>query len=239
MKRTGSVLAAAALLTGLWAEAAFSRYILSCPTANQQKAGQIRLCFSAVDPHNSSPQAPSHVNCYRAYMGITDQVEIDAYVRAPNHARPSRTYWHATLLVLEEARANPAVVLGVSDIGRDWVYSAGARAGHRAERAFFMAAAKTVNPPAGGQKPEFPIVRLHLGAGTERHSGVFGGVQMKLNPKVGAVVLLLQDDALFAPDDHDSIYALMYTPGPQWPTFRIAKCGQKDVIGLSYDFLAR
>jgi len=239
MRCTGRILVIAFAAVMLLASATFAGDIFNCPTANQQQAGQIDLGFYWVDPHNPNPKAPSHLNCYKAYLGVTNEVEIDAHVFDFNHATPAKTYWNATVLVVKEDLRHPAVVLGVDDIAQSATYPAGPRMGQRADRAFFVAAAKTVNSPARGEKPKFPIVRLHLGVGTERHHGFFGGVQTKLTREIGAVALFLPDDVLFAPDDDEWIYGLMYTPGPQWPTFKIAKCGHKDVLGISYNFVGR
>ena len=241
MKRPGLTLSLVLILViALWAGAALAEDIMNVPTANQQNAGAVKLAYTSSDPHNPNPAAPSHINCYKAFIGLTDRLEVDARVIDPNHGVMAKTHWNATALLVKEDAEKPNVVLGVNDISQQYVYSAGPRAGRRAERAYFLASAKTVvNAPVRGQAPKFPLVRLHLSVGTKRHSGIFGGLQAKVTPKLGAVAFFFRDDVQFAPDDSGWVYGINYTEGPGWPTIQIGKCGRSDMICASYNFAAK
>jgi hypothetical protein len=204
-----------------------------------RRGGAVKLAVISLDPHPTNPRAPTHTTCYKAFIGVTDDLELDARVIDPNHGTMPKTHWNATARLLHEDAENPNVVIGVNDITQQYVYSAGPRSGQRAERAYFVAAAKTLNPTARGKPPEFPVWRLHLGFGTRRNAGFFGGVQVKVSPKIGLVGFFLRDDVQFAPKHHDWVYAVNYAEGQQWPTLQIGKCGRADVICVSYTFGGR
>ena len=63
--------------------------------------------------------------------------------------------------------------------------------------------------------------------GETRHDGVFGGVQVLVNPKVGVVAQY---------DEQDLITALTYTPKPNWPTIKAGTFGDHSWVGINYTF---
>jgi len=225
--RTSVVLAALFLLC-FTVTAAFAADIVTVPTANQLKAGEIDLAAYHIELDNFGP-----VDCVRAqtiYAGLNDKIELDVHrydVDLPAEAGPGvATIFNATYLVVTEGAEKPNVVLGVRDMTSEY--------GHAS---YFVAAAKTLNPPVGGP-PTGPIYRVHLGLGTEdntllnepRHDGIFGGLQVCVKPSfpmVGAIALY---------DGQDIITGLTYTHSPTWPTIKGGTFGDHTWIGISYTF---
>jgi len=209
--------------------AGFAADIVTVPTANQLKAGEVDLAAYHIELDDFGPV--DNVRALTLYAGLTDKIELDVHrydVDVPVGSGVM-TIVNATYLVLPETLDRPVVVIG----GRDLT----AEADHAS---WFVSAAKTLNPPVGGP-PTGPIFRAHLSLGTEdntllgepRHSGLFGGLQVLVKPtfpQVGVVGLY---------DGQDIITAVTYTHGPQWPTMKGGTFGDHTWIGLSYTFNAK
>ena len=200
--------------------------IVTVPTANQLKAGEVDVAYYFLDL-DFPPGAPTGVNFLTLYVGVTDQLEIDAHrdEATGGPELPGRTIWNATWLLLKEDQRNPNVVIGGRNLD-----------GEGTKASWFISAAKTVMAPVGGPPSlQSPVVRLHLSVGTEddtllgetRHDGIFGGVQAMLSPQVGLIALH---------DGQDFIGGLTYTKNPKWPTFKGGVYGDHTWVGVSYTF---
>lgn len=205
--------------------------IVTVPTANQLKAGEVDLAVYYISVDESSliePLRPMDIDYVRAqtlYVGLTDRIELDAH-RYDVNELGTATIWNATVVLQQEDLKRPIIVLGGRDLSREY-----------ANASYFVSAAKTLNPPVAGPPTE-PIIRLHVSLGTEdntlfgeeRHEGIFGGVQVLFrpaNPAVGAVALY---------DGQDIITALTFVPEPGWPTIKGGTFGGHLWLGASYTF---
>ena len=219
----------ALVLVGLGVGAAMAGDIVTVPTANQVKAGEIDVAdyYIFVDQDALiDPLQPLDIDFVRVqtfYMGLTDEVEVDVH-RYDVDVAGVNTIFNATYLVLKEDMERPNVVLGGRDLSNEY--------GHAS---YFVSAAKTLNPPVAGPPTE-PIIRLHLSLGTEdntlfgegRHEGFFGGTQIifrPANPFVGMIALY---------DGQDVITGLTCIPEPGWPTIKGGTFGGHWWLGINY-----
>jgi hypothetical protein len=231
MKCRVGVPVVAVLLLVFAAGLAMAGDIVTVPTANQVKAGEVDLAIYYLGLDNDSlvePIQPLGIDMVRAqtvYIGVTDKLEIDAH-RYDVDVLGVKTIFNATWVLQQETLKRPIVVVGGRDLSREYAHAS-----------YFVSAAKTLNPPVSGP-PELPIIRLHLSLGTEdntllgegRHEGIFGGVQtiLKLaSPFVGAIALY---------DGTDVITGLTVVPQPGWPTLKGGTFGGHWWIGMSYTF---
>ena len=229
-----AVLAVCLLLVVLGGGTVWAGDIVTVPTANQVKAGEIDVADYYIFVDNDAliePIQPLDIDFVRVqtfYMGLTDEVEIDVH-RYDVDVLGADTIFNATVLVLKEDMKKPNVVIGGRDLSN--VY------GHAS---YFVSAAKTLNPPVGGP-PTKPIVRLHLSLGTEdntlfgegRHEGLFGGIQVLFRPANPAVGLVALHDGT------DVITGLTVVPKPGWPTLKGGTFGGHLWVGASYTFNAK
>ncbi|UCC67360.1 MAG: hypothetical protein JSV79_09525 [Armatimonadota bacterium] len=232
MKHCPVLLVVASLIVlGIAAGAALAGDIVTVPTANQLKAGEVDLAHYYIGVDDGSLIAGlrdmgiDYVRAQTLYVGLTDTVEIDAHRYDVNEVGVE-TIWNATVVAQPETLERPIVVLGGRDLSR--VYG---------KASYFLSAAKTLNPPLAGPPTE-PIIRLHLSLGTEdntlfgeeRHEGLFGGVQVLFrpaNPAVGAIALY---------DGTDVITGITLVPEPGWPTLKVGTFGGHWWAGISYTF---
>ena len=224
----------AVVLVALGAGIAMAGDIVTVPTANQVKAGEIDVAdyYIFVDQDALiDPLQPLDIDFVRVqtfYMGLTDEFEVDVH-RYDVDVAGVNTIFNATYLVLKEDAQRPNVVLGGRDLSNKY-----------GNASYFVSAAKTLNPPVAGPPTE-PIIRLHLSLGTEdntlfgegRHEGLFGGVQILFRPSDPAVGLV----ALY--DGQDIITGLTFVPKPGWPTLKGGTFGGHWWLGASYTFNAK
>jgi len=229
-----AVLVACLLLVALGGGTVWAGDIVTVPTANQVKAGEIDVADYYIFVDNDAlieaiqPLDIDFVRAQTFYMGLTDEVEIDVH-RYDVDVLGADTIFNATVLVLKEDMKKPNVVIG----GRDLSNAYG-------KASYFVCAAKTLNPPVAGP-PTKPIVRLHVSLGTEdntlfaegRHEGLFGGVQILFRPANPAVGLVALHDGT------DVITGLTIVPKPGWPTLKGGTYGGHLWVGASYTFNAK
>ena len=229
--RRWCLLLAASLLLGVAVSSGWAGDIVTVPTANQLKAGEVDLAVYYISVDDGSlipPLRPLDIDYVRVqtlYVGVTDRVEIDAH-RYDVDLLGVATIWNATVLLQEESLKRPIIVIGGRDLSREY-----------GKASYFVSAAKTLNPPLAGPPTE-PIVRLHVSLGTEdntlfgeeRHDGLFGGVQVLLRPSSPAVGLV----ALY--DGQDVITGLTVVPEPGWPTLKAGTFGGHLWVGVSHTF---
>ena len=239
MARTPTMLATLCLmLLLLGGGAAFAGDIVTVPTANQLRAGEVDLAYYHIDVDKGSlvPALQGvgidFVRAQTLYVGVTDRIEIDAHRYdidslphdIPGKPEPEHTIWLASVLVMEEDESRPNVIVGGRDLSNVW-----------GTASYYVCAAKTLKPPVGGPPTE-PIYRLHLSLGTEdntlfgeeRHDGLFGGIQILLKPSNPAVGLI----ALY--DSTDVITGLTIVPEPGWPTIKGGTFGGHWWLGISH-----
>ena len=219
------------LLVALGASVAHAGDIVTVPTANQLKAGEIDLAGYYIFVDNDALVdviQPLDINSIRAqtiYMGLTDEVELDVHRYDVDKVGTDSIY-NASAVLMKESAKHPMVVIGGRDLTK--VY------GHAS---YFLCSAKTLNPPVAGPPTE-PIYRLHLSVGTEdntlfaegRHEGLFGGIQILVRPTDPAIGLVALHDGT------DIITGLTYVPKPRWPTFKGGTFGGHWWVGVSHTF---
>lgn len=170
--------------------------IVTMPTANQLKQGEVDVAayYLKLDMPNAGPHpAPQFVDYQTLYVGLTDRLEVDAH-RADVQRDRDATIIVASYKVLGETQALPDVVIGCRNLFGTATTNNPAVKGKSDDQSYFICGAKTLfmNPA----KPGPPLVRVHVGLGTEdwtllgevRHRGLFGGLQFLFRPDVGAVV---------------------------------------------------
>lgn len=209
-----------------WCGVAWGADIVTVPTANQQKAGEVDVAdyYLGLDFPSAMPQ---FARVQTLYIGVTDEIEIDLHRYDLDKMPEADTIWIISGLVLKESAEHPAVVVGARDLE-----------GRMAKASYYVSAAKTLNPPAPGAAPQFPIWRVHLSVGTEddsllgetRHEGLFGGLQVLATPKLGLIALH---------DGQDLITGVTYTHANDWPTLKAGTFGDHWWVGVNYTFNVR
>lgn len=222
-RTTGSYLAV--LMLSWLTVSSFANDIVTMPTANQMKKGTFEIAYYHVDL-DFPPGAPSTAEIQTIDMGITDDLELNVN-RYDIDAVGNSTIINASMLLMPESAKMPNVVIGARNLGGALVGGAP----KSDKTSWYVAAAKTLNPPVQGP-PKCPLVRLHVGFGTDdysvlgeaRHGGLFGGVQALLAPEIGAVV---------AHDSTDLITCLTYMPSSSMQV-RTGWLGDHWFLGLSW-----
>jgi len=202
--------------------------IVTMPTANQLKAGQVDVAayYLKLDLPSAAPQ---HVNYETLYVGITDRLELDAHVAAVDKDRTS-TVLVGSFKVLGETKDLPDLVVGCRNLLGE-ATTDGPLYDKSKDRSYFISAAKTffMNPTQPGP----PLVRAHLSLGTadwtllgeKRHEGLFGGLQFLFRPEIGAVI---EDDG------QDLITGLTIMPKNSGLTIKGGTFGDHWWAGLAF-----
>jgi hypothetical protein len=200
------------------------------PTANQLKAGEIDLAgyYFGLDMPDEAPQ---NVNILAVAVGLTDRIEIDAY-RADVDKDKAAAVVTGYFRIFSESEDKPDLVVGCKNIfGTKTTNASLYLRDKSADQSYFVCAAKTffLSPTAGAP----PLVRLHVGLGTadwtlfgtDRHKGLFGGLQFLIRPDIGAVIQL---------DGEDLITGLSYMPRNTGLTIKGGTFGDHWWAGVSY-----
>jgi hypothetical protein len=208
---------------------AFADDIVTMPTANQLKAGEVdvALYYISLDFPSGAPQ---YVQYQTLYVGLTDRFELDFHRAAVDNDETSVVLVGSAKL-LSETPTTPDLVFGIRNIGGAATTKNPAVREKSKDRSLFLSAAKTFffNPAAPGP----PLVRAHLSLGTadwtlfgeERHKGLFGGLQFLFTPWLGAVV---QDDG------RDLITGITIMPPNTGLTFKGGTYGDHTWIGVAW-----
>lgn len=207
--------------------------VVSMPTANQLKAGEVDIAayYFGLDSEASEPQ---NVNLQQVCIGLTNKIELDAY-RADVDKDKAAVVVTGYYRLLSENLALPDVVVGCKNLlgerttngnpAKPWL------PGKSEDRSYFICASKTVFlTPAIGRPP---LVRVHAGLGTadwtllaeDRHKGLFGGLQFLVTPQIGAVV---------QHDGQDTITGLSYMPPDTGLTIKAGTFGDHWWAGVAY-----
>ena len=218
----------------LLASCAFADDIVTMPTANQLKAGEVDVATYYLALDNPSV-APQFVQYQTLYVGITNKIELDIH-RSAVDKNETATILVGSYKLLSETPVTPDLVIGIRNIGGtatslDNPMTPFNERSLSEKRSYFASAAKTffINP----LKPGPPLVRVHLGIGTEdwtllgekRHDGLFGGLQFLLRPEVG---LVLQNDG------QDTITGLTIMPKNTGLTIKAGTYGDHAWYGIAF-----
>lgn len=222
-----------AMLTALCG-CALADDIVTMPTANQLRMGEVDVAAYYIGLDSESP-APEHINYQTVYIGLTDRLELDAH-RSDVDNNKTATILVASYKLLSETAITPDLVVGVRNLTGeattfDNPMTAINERDKSEDRSYFLAAAKTffINP----LKPGPPLVRVHLGIGTEdwtllgeeRHEGLFGGLQFLFRPDLGGVVQY---------DGQDLITGLTIMPRGSGLTIKGGTYGDHWWAGIAY-----
>ena len=202
--------------------------IVTMPTANQLKAGEVDVAAYHISL-DFPLGAPQWIEYQTLYVGVTDWLEIDAH-RAMVDGDETSTVLVGTVKLLSETPTLPDVVVGCRNIGGTPTTNSPLREKSK-DQSYFISTAKTffVNPAAPGP----PLFRVHLSVGTpdwtlfndRRHDGIFGGLQLLLQPEVGLVA---------QHDGEDIITALTYMPKNSGLTLKVGSFGPHYWAGLAF-----
>lgn len=213
---------------------AFADDIVTMPTANQLKAGELDTAAYYLNLDTPSG-APQFVQYQTLYYGLTDKLELDIHRSAVDN-NETGTILVGSYKLLSESPTTPDLVVGCRNIGGtptslDDPRTAVNERSKSKDRSYFMSAAKTffLNPA----KPGTPLVRAHLSIGTEdwtllgqkRHEGIFGGLQFLLRPELGLVV---------ENDGQDLITGITIMPKNSGLTIKGGMFGDHTWIGIAY-----
>jgi len=199
---TGLLLA----LTAALAVPAFAADIVGMPVANLPKGGNVE--FNYIYWRTPVPGL-SHIAVTEIYYGITDQFEINTLTFAPQGAG-TETELNVSYAVLPETPETPSLVVGATNLAEKPARALPGQTLPNSQVAPFAVSAYNLMVPQNGPPSlENPLIRLHLGYGTEIHGDkFFGGVQFLVDPHVGGVVLNYQGQPA---------YMLTVIPEPEMP----------------------
>ncbi|MCX6343616.1 MAG: hypothetical protein NT018_00915 [Armatimonadetes bacterium] len=209
---------------------AFADDIVTMPTANQLKAGELDAAVYYLNL-DTPAGAPQFVQMQTLYYGLTDKLELDIHRSAIDNVKTS-TILVGSYKLLSESPTTPDLVVGCRNIGgAATLPDAPGISNKTRDRSYFLAAAKTFffNP----EQPGPPLVRVHLGIGTEdwtllgekRHDGIFGGLQFLLRPELGLVV---------EHDGQDLITGITIMPKNSGLTIKGGMFGDHTWVGIAY-----
>lgn len=184
------LLTAVALLAGL-TTAALADDIVTMPTANQLKAGEVDVAgyYLGLDLPKGAPQSALYQTLY---LGLTNRFELDLH-HADVSGDKSSIVSVLSYKVISENATQPDLVLGVRNLTGETTTNNPLIKHRSRDRSFYVAGAKTFFLRSGVQGP--PLVRVHMALGTadwtllgeKRHEGAFGGLQFLFTPILGAV----------------------------------------------------
>lgn len=220
------------LLIGLCvmaASAALADDIVTMPTANQLKAGEVDVAAYYLDLDLPAGQ-PRFVQYQTLYVGLSDRVEVDVH-RANVDRDKQSVVLVGSYKIAGEQGMRPDLVVGVRNLTGVSTTTVPGVAGKSKDMSFYLSAAKTFFWDATNPGP--PLVRAHLSVGTadwtllneKRHDGLFGGLQFLFHPWVGGVV---------QHDGQDWIAGLTLMPANTGLTLKGGVFGDHSWVGLSY-----
>ncbi|MCX8052900.1 MAG: hypothetical protein N3B12_03760 [Armatimonadetes bacterium] len=208
---------------------AFADDIVTMPTANQLKAGELDVAAYYIDLDFPS-QAPQFIQYQTLYLGLTDRFELDIH-RASVDKDETSVVLVGSVKLLNETPTVPDLVFGVRNFNQAATTLNPAARENSKDPSVFLSAAKTFffNPMIPGP----PLVRAHLSLGSadrtlfgeERHKGLFGGLQFLIAPWIGAVI---------ENDGADTITGVTIMPPNTGLTIKGGTFGDHTWIGLAW-----
>ena len=217
MRTFGVVSVLAVLVT---AGSALATDLVTMPLGNRApvQGWEVDGIYVATD---AGPLGPDYTVFLEGYYQATPEIEV-GFIHVKPEGVDSQTEVSAAYSILLETAEKPAVIVGAYNLlGSDW--------GASDDISPYVMAAKTLRLPKLGP-PSFsdPVIRAHLGYGTEYHGdALFGAVQALLTPNIGAIVLHYNDESgiagtyIFKPGLEASVGVYADDPfvrvGAQWP----------------------
>lgn len=193
--------------------------IVTLPTANQLKAGQVEAAYYRLDL-DYPPGAPTNMGLATLYYGFSNRFEVDAWWIDPNKGGDEIVI-NPSYLLVQESSNKPSLVVGAQDLFNAL----------KGKPSWYVAGAKTIRARKGGL---FPVVRLHAGWGSKANSGFFGGVQAMIYGPLGMVLLHSQNEGLLGGEN--LIAGLTFT-FPKMPlVLKGGVLGKHTWIGIAYTF---
>jgi hypothetical protein len=190
MRRTQIVALLVVLALAVAMVPAFAADIVGMPVGNLPKAGNVE--FNYIYWREPVPGL-SHIGVAEVYYGITDQLEINTLTFAAQ-GRGTETELNVSYAVLPETAQKPSLIVGATNLAEKGARALPGQAAPNAKVSPFALSAYNVMVPQGGP-PSLtnPLIRLHLGYGSEMHADkVFGGVQFLVAPHLGGAILNYQ-----------------------------------------------
>lgn len=219
---------AAVCAAALAASSAGAYSIVNVPTANQAALHEFNIAYYGLSVKKDLP--PTHKDIFIAYSTVAPDLELEWIHVEINNGFGSQDLVNASYRVVREDRNMPDVVLGVKNLFEE------ENSPHpdERERSWYVATAKTLNPPQPGQ-PWSPVVRLHLNYGTKEHRGLFGGVQVAVTPQLGFVAMRFTNSG-YTDTFFGNAYELaaVYSLGQNKPNLKVGTLGEHFWAGLDY-----
>lgn len=221
----GLLLAVAASVLIIGSADAYS--IVNMPTANQAALHELNLAYYGMSVQDLPV---SHKDIIIVYSTVAEGLELEYERIEINNGAPAQDIFNASYKLLPENQKFPDVVVGAKNIFKD----ENSPSPDEREVSFYVATAKTLNPPKPGAKWS-PVVRLHVNYGTKEHRGLFGGVQIAITPQLGFAALRFTSspyaDTFFG---NPYEFALVYSLGKNKPTLKAGLLGEHQWLGLDY-----
>lgn len=145
--------------------------LLTTPFAEVPKEGSLRVQESVLRQSKSNDDLRVQ---HRLDIGLTDRAELGVVVVSPE-GKPSKTQFNLQYQLAPEKSSGPAISVGVWDAGHIGKFS-----GQTSGGSFFVVVSKSVDQ-GGVRKP----IKLSLGVGTNKLEGIFGGLNVPLNGRLG------------------------------------------------------
>ena len=210
--------------------------VITVPTANQLKQGEIELAYYYAFLRNNDPK-PEFMQIQTLYVGITDRLELDTHMYGIDSNRTSMILI-GNVKLLSEDKYGADVVVGCKNMaGTPTVdnppFSTVNFRQLSTERSYYLCAAKTFQLGGNRGPVRPPFLRVHLSLGSpdwtiglaKRHQGIFGGLQYVITPNF----------AVFAFEDGRNIVsAIGYVPPKTNLMFRAGTLSAHWFVGLAY-----
>ncbi len=226
VKRAIRALTGAGLMLAV-CQAALAYSIVNVPTANQAALGELNLAYYSM----SVDRLPvTHKDIIIIYTSPAPDFEVEYFHVNINKGAPSQNLVNASYRLMRETAQMPDVVVGAKNIFED----DNSPNPDEQKRSYYLATAKTLNPPKPGQAWQ-PVVRLHVNYGTREHRGLFGGLQIAVTPQLGVAAMKFSNspyvDTFFG---NSMEYAVVYSLGKGRPTLKAGTLGRHEWVGLDY-----
>ncbi len=216
-------------LACLVAASALADDIVTMPTANQLKKGEVDIAAYYLSLSLPSA-APQYVQYQTLYVGVTDKFELDLH-RANVDKDKTSCVLVGSFRLASETPTTPDVVVGVRNLTGQATTNNPALHGKSSDPSFYVATAKTFFLKKDVQGA--PLVRVHLAAGSsdwtllgeKRHEGFFGGFQFLFTPWLGAVA---------QHDGRDWITGVTLMPIKSGLTFKGGSFGKHSWFGVAF-----
>lgn len=170
--------------------------VITVPTANQLKKGEIELAYYYAFLRYNDPK-PEFMQIQTLYVGITDRFELDTHMYAVDSNRTSVILIGNVKLLSEKDNWADVVVgcknmAGTPTVDNPPLCPVNYRQ-LSTEQSYYLCAAKTfqLGENRGPVRP--PFLRVHVSLGSpdwtidldKRHQGIFGGLQYIITPNLG------------------------------------------------------